>query len=243
MIPLHNVDLDLLPNWQPARIPQGVALEGKDVLLVPLDVKQTAEALYAVATGVGADVRQWDYLAVGPFDDLVSFTNWLSACEKTTDPLFFVVTDKQTGAAQGLVSYLAINPEHGSIEIGHIWFGAAMQQSRKGTETIYLLAQHAFDDLGYRRLEWKCDTANKRSQLAALRFGFTPEGVFRQHRVNKGRNRDTAWFSVVDHEWPLQRAAFELWLSAANFDTDDRQRQSLSDIRSNLLRGRAAKPT
>ncbi|MGZ9711490.1 GNAT family N-acetyltransferase [Glaciimonas sp. GNP009] len=130
----------LLPGWQAARVPPGVVLEGQNVLLVPLDVKRYAEALYSVATGDGADVGQWDYLAVGPFEDQISFTSWLSECEKTRDPLFFVVTDRQTGAAQGIVSYLGIAPEHGSIEIGHIWFSAAMQQSSKGTETIYLLA-------------------------------------------------------------------------------------------------------
>lgn len=240
-MPLDNASqIDgLLPNWQPVRVPPGAALEGQNVLLVPLDVKRYAEALYVVATEDGADIGQWDYLAVGPFEDQIGFTGWLSECEKSRDPLFYVVTDKQTGAAEGVVSYLAITPEHGSIEIGHIWFGAAMQQSSKGTEAIYLLAQHAFDDLGYRRIEWKCDTRNQRSQKAALRFGFTPEGIFRQHRVNKGRNRDTAWFSIVDHEWPLQRAAFELWLNGANFDINGRQRQSLGEIRANLLSGGA----
>ncbi|MGS0742425.1 GNAT family N-acetyltransferase [Glaciimonas sp. GG7] len=229
-----------LPDWQPVRAPLGVVLEGQAVRLAPLDAKLHADALYLAASGDAADARQWDYLAVGPFGNQDDFAAWLSACEKTTDPLFFTVTDRQTGEAQGVLSYLAIAPEHGSIEIGHIWFSAAMQQTRKATETIYLLARHAFDDLGYRRLEWKCDTRNLRSQRAALRFGFTPEGIFRQHRVSKGHNRDTAWFSLLDHAWPLQRAVFELWLSPANFDDAMRQRQSLNDIRVNLLSGAEA---
>ena len=133
--------------------------------------------------------------------------------------------------AGGVVSYLRIEPEHGCIEIGHIWFGAALQRTPAATETIYLLARHAFDDLGHRRLEWKCDAANARSRRAAERFGFTFEGVFRQHMIVKGRNRDTAWFALLDGEWPAARAAYEAWLRPENFDADGRQLSPLAAAR------------
>jgi len=126
---------------------------------------------------------------------------------------------------------LRMAPEHGVIEIGHIWFAPALQRTRQATEAIYLMARHAFDDLGNRRLEWKCDALNEPSRRAAQRFGFTFEGVFRQHMVVKGRNRDSAWFSILDGEWPRIRAAFEAWLAPENFDADGRQRQSLSSVR------------
>jgi len=125
-------------------------------------------------------------------------------------------------------------PEHGVIEIGHIWFAPTLRRTRQATEAIYLLARHAFDDLGYRRFEWKCDSLNQPSRRAAERFGFVYEGVFRQHMVVKGRNRDTAWFSILDREWPAVRAGFEAWLSSPNFDEEDRQRKSLRELREGL---------
>jgi hypothetical protein len=130
-----------------------------------------------------------------------------------------------------MASYLRITPEHGVIEIGDIWFGPAYQRSRQATEAIFLLARHALDELGYRRLEWKCDALNERSRRAAERFGFSLEGVFRQHMVIKGRNRDTAWFAILDHEWPAIRAGFERWLASSNFDDEGRQRRSLRELR------------
>jgi RimJ/RimL family protein N-acetyltransferase len=140
--------------------------------------------------------------------------------------------DAATGWASGVVSYLRIEPDHGSIEIGHIWFAPALQRTPQATEAIHLLARHAFDDLGYRRLEWKCDAANARSRAAAERFGFTYEGTFRQHMIVKDRNRDTAWFSLLDREWPAARAAFEAWLAPQNFDAEGRQRRRLAELRS-----------
>jgi RimJ/RimL family protein N-acetyltransferase len=133
---------------------------------------------------------------------------------------------------------MRITPEHGVIEIGHIWFASALQRTRQATEAIYLLARHAFDDLGYRRFEWKCDSLNQPSRRAAERFGFVFEGVFRQHMVIKDRNRDTAWFSILDGEWPLVRAAFEAWLAPENFDEEGRQRRPLAEVR-NSLAGRS----
>jgi RimJ/RimL family protein N-acetyltransferase len=156
---------------------------------------------------------------------------WLTSCAASADPLFLAVIDRASGRAAGVVSYLRIEPEHGVIEIGHIWFGHALQRTPAATETIHLLARHAFDDLGNRRLEWKCDAANARSRRAAERFGFTFEGVFRQHMIIKGRNRDTAWYALLDSEWPAARDAFEAWLAPENFDADGRQRRSLAELR------------
>jgi RimJ/RimL family protein N-acetyltransferase len=200
-------------------------LEGARVRLEPLDPDRHADDLLEAA---GGDPRLWDYLPYGPFADAGELRAWLAERARSSDPLFLAVVDAETGRAGGVVSYLRIEPEHGCIEIGHIWFGAPLQRTPRATETIYLLARHAFDDLGNRRLEWKCDAANARSRRAAERFGFTFEGVFRQHMIVKGRNRDTAWFALLDGEWPAARAAFEAWLRPENFDADGRQRSRLA---------------
>ncbi|MFC5473097.1 GNAT family N-acetyltransferase [Paraherbaspirillum soli] len=224
-----------LPDWQPARLPQRTVLQGANVRLLPIDPQRDAEALYLAACGPGADAHQWDYLSSGPFQGREDFTAWLTSCAASSDPHFFTIVDQQTGLAAGTIAYLAITPEHGSIEIGHVWFSASLQRTRAATETIYLLARHAFEDLGYRRLEWKTNTLNLRSQQAARRFGFTAEGVFRQHRVFRGQNRDTAWFSMLDGEWPAERAVFESWLRPDNFDAAGHQLKSLTEIRADRL--------
>jgi RimJ/RimL family protein N-acetyltransferase len=198
------------------------ALTGDRVRLEPLDPGRHADDLYAAAAG---DPHLWDYLPYGPFADVEELRAHLARQAESDDPLFFTVVDD--GRAAGVASYLRIEPEHGCIEIGHIWFGASLQRTPAATEAIYLLARHAFDDLGNRRLEWKCDAANARSRRAAERFGFAFEGVFRQHMIVKGRNRDTAWFSILDGEWPAVRDAFETWLRPENFDADGRQRTPL----------------
>ena len=209
---------------KPASPPAHRALVGARVRLEPLDPERHAGDLLAAAAG---DPKLWDYLPYGPFADVEELRAYLAERADSTDPLFLAIIDTATERASGVVSYLRIAPEHGCIEIGHIWFGAPLQRTPAATETIYLLARHAFDDLGNRRLEWKCDAANARSRRAAERFGFTYEGVFRQHMIVKGRNRDTAWFSLLDSEWPAARAAFEAWLSPENFDADGRQRSAL----------------
>jgi RimJ/RimL family protein N-acetyltransferase len=180
----------------------------------------------------------WDYLAYGPFPNQQAFTEWLRERAVLDDPLSYAVVDRESGAARGVVTFMRITPEHGVIEIGHIWFASALQRTRQATEAIYLLARHAFDDLGYRRFEWKCDSLNQPSRRAAERFGFVFEGVFRQHMLIKDRNRDTAWFSILDGEWPLVRAAFEAWLAPENFDEEGRQRRPLAEVR-NSLAGRS----
>jgi RimJ/RimL family protein N-acetyltransferase len=206
-------------------------LEGERVRLEPLDPGRHAAELFEAAQGDGADPDLWRFMGYGPFADVEAMRGWLEAAAASADPLFRAVVDRASGRAAGVVSYLRIEPQHGVIEIGHIWFGHTLQRTPAATEAIHLLARHAFDDLGNRRLEWKCDSANERSRRAAERFGFTFEGVFRQHMVVKDRNRDTAWYALLDSEWPAARAAFEAWLAPENFDAAGRQRRSLAELR------------
>jgi RimJ/RimL family protein N-acetyltransferase len=224
---------DDLVTWSgPAGIPDGTTvLRGDRVALEPLNVRKHGDDLYAAAHDP-RDPLTWKYLAYGPWpDDRAGFDAHLAEQEASTDPRFYAVVLNDTNKAVGVVSYLRIEPVHGVIEIGHIWFGPELQRTPAATETAYLLARHAFDDLGHRRFEWKCDAANARSQAAARRFGFIYEGTFRQHMIVKGRNRDTAWFSIVDGEWPAVRAGFEAWLAPGNFAADGTQRAGLAELR------------
>jgi len=216
-----------------AKPPQPVPLEGQTVILEPLDASRHGAELFASAHG--AD-ETWFYLPYGPFLSKPEFMAWLEQHAATSDPLAFAIIDRTAGAARGIATLMSIVPEHGVIEIGHIWLSPALQRTRQATEAIYLLARYAFDELGNRRLEWKCDAANAPSRRAAERFGFVFEGVFRQHRMIKGRNRDTAWYSITDGEWPARRAEFEAWLAPSNFDAVGKQRRSLSGIRSRMER-------
>jgi RimJ/RimL family protein N-acetyltransferase len=215
--------LDFTPARRPARVP----LVGARVRLEPLDPVRHLDDLLEAAS----DDALWDYMPYGPFADRAAFAAHLEAQAASDDPLFLTVVDRASGRALGVVSYLRIEPAHGVIEIGHIWFGRELQRTPQATEAIYLLARHAFDDLGNRRFEWKCNAANEGSKAAARRFGFTYEGTFRQHQIVKGRNRDTAWFSIVDGEWPAVQAGFEAWLAPANFDTSGQQRRTLAEAR------------
>jgi RimJ/RimL family protein N-acetyltransferase len=203
-------------------------LSGARVRLEPVDRARHGAALLAAAAG---DRHLWDYLPYGPFADGDAFGAHLDRQSGSDDPLFYAVVEAASGRAAGVVSFLRIEPAHGCIEIGHIWFGAPLQRTAAATETIHVLARHAFDELGYRRLEWKCDAANARSRRAAERFGFTFEGIFRQHMIVKGGNRDTAWYSILDREWPAVNAGFEAWLAPENFDTGGRQRRALGELR------------
>jgi RimJ/RimL family protein N-acetyltransferase len=214
-------------DWKSARSPQRIALEGDAVRVEPVNPPRHAKQLYE--SSVGAD-SIWDYLPYGPFTSQVRFTEWLEARAASNDPLFFAIVDRESGEARGMASLLRMTPEHGVIEIGHIWFAPALQRTRAATEAIYLLSRYAFE-LGNRRYEWKCNALNEASRRAAERFGFTFEGVFRKHMVIKDRNRDTAWYSMTDAEWPSRRAAFEAWLAPANFDSSGRQRRSLAELR------------
>lgn len=213
-------------DWTPAERPSRIALHGSHVLLRPIDPEADAEPLYAVSR----DGAIWTYLFDGPYETLEEFRVSLEAASPLDDPLRWTMVRLPGEHPEGMASYMRIKPEHGVIEIGSIWFGTPLQRTPAATEAIYLLARHAFDDLGYRRLEWKCDALNAASRSAAGRFGFTFEGVFERHMVVKGRNRDTAWYAITDVRWPSVRAAFETWLDPLNFAPDGRQRRSLREL-------------
>jgi RimJ/RimL family protein N-acetyltransferase len=201
---------------------------GERVRLEPLEPPAHGDALYAA--GHGADPELWTYLAEGPFESREEFGAYLTRRATASDEQCFAVLEPRAGPA-GLAAYMRIFPEHGSIEIGGIWFGAALQRTPAATEAILLLARRAFDELGYRRLEWKCNALNRRSRRAAERFGFVYEGTHRHAMVLKGRNRDTAWYSITDAEWPVVRTGFERWLAPENFDAAGRQRATLEALR------------
>ena len=212
-------------------MPDRTPIEGDTVTLEPLDPSRHASRLYAAVAGSD---ELWGFLPYGPFEDEAAFSAWITGCAASTDPLFYAIVDRASGEPRGLGSYLRMSTQHGVIEIGHLLFSPSLQRTRHATEAIYLWSRHAFDDLGYRRLEWKCNAANLPSRRAAERFGFTFEGVFRQHMVVKDQNRDTAWYSIIDGEWPGRRAAFEAWLSPENFDPAGRQRRSLAELRNGI---------
>ncbi|WP_213878014.1 GNAT family protein [Pseudomonas sp. dw_358] len=202
-------------DWQTAQPPSRETQTGRYIRLEKLEPARHSEDLWEALQGPEADQALWDYLPYGPFTDREKFDIWLDGYATSADPLGFCVVDLKTGKAQGILSLMSTVPLHGRVEIGHVAFGAVMQRTPKGTEAVYLLAKLAFAQ-GYRRVEWKCDDANARSKRAALRFGFTSEGVFRQHMVVKGHNRDTAWFSILNSEWPAIALAFEAWLAPLN---------------------------
>jgi RimJ/RimL family protein N-acetyltransferase len=198
---------------------------GRDCRMEPLDPARHAPALYDAFRLDTAGV-DWTYLPYGPFDDAGAFRTWLDGIAVGDDPLFYTVVD-DADKAVGVASYLRIFPDIGSIEVGHIHYSPLLQRSRAATEVMYLMMRRAFDELGYRRYEWKCDSLNAPSRRAADRLGFVYEGTFRQATIYKGRNRDTAWYSIIDTEWPAVRRAFEAWLHPANFDASGAQRTQL----------------
>lgn len=210
-----------------ASAPSRSTYEGRYVRLEPLDPERHAAELYAASHGDGAAGHIWRYMPYGPFADVAAFHTWLEDRSLSVDPLFFAVHDRRTKTAAGMVSFLNIHPEHASVEIGHIWFGPDLQKTREATEALFLLMKHALDDRGYRRLEWKCNALNADSRRAANRLGFAFEGIFYQHMIVKLQNRDTAWYSILDYEWPAIRANFTTWLAPENFDADGRQITSL----------------
>ena len=196
----------------------------------PVDAERDAEPLYALSHPPTGDPAIWTYLPDGPYDSVADFRWRLEQDERSEDPLAFTLAGLPGEVPLGRASYLRITPEHGVIEIGHIWFGAPLQRRTAATEAIYLLPRHAFDDLGYRRLEWKCDALNAASRRAAERFGFSFERIFRGHMVIKGRNRDSAWYAIIDLEWPAVRRGFERWLGADNFTPEGTQLRTVGDL-------------
>lgn len=224
---------DELSGWTARPDPPRTAMVGDRVRLEPVSVAIHGDSLRDTALAAG-DPNLWTWLPYGPFADSDAFLAWLAEREASVDPQFLAIVDSASGRAVGMCSFMRIDAKNGVMEIGHIWFGAEIQRSAIATEAIFLLQQRTFDELGYRRLEWKCDNANARSRRAAERFGFTPEGLFRKHLIVKGQNRDTAWFSLLDEEWPENRAVFTAWLSPENFGGDGAQRRSLGEIRAAL---------
>ncbi len=227
-----------VPDPSPAPRPERRTHEGRYARVEPLDAAAHAGALFAASHGDAQRERIWDYLPYGPFASAAEFRAHLSAQESSEDPLFFAIRPHSRDRVAGLASLMSIEPDHRSIEIGHIWLGPDLQRTPAATEALFLLIAHALDDLGYRRMEWKCNAANAASRAAACRLGFIHEGVFYQHRIFKGFNRDTAWFSILDHEWPALRANFETWLDPANFDDEGKQRRSLGDLNRALTAAR-----
>jgi RimJ/RimL family protein N-acetyltransferase len=228
--PQVGLPVGLLVATSAARLPTRQVLTGRRVSVVPLDPVRHADSLYEGTHGRDKE-RLWLYLSAGPFSDIASFRAYLAKLADSDDPLSFAVVASATGRAVGHASYMRITPEHRVIEVGNIFYSHELARSPAGTEAMYLMARHVFDDLGYRRYEWKCNALNQPSCRAALRLGFSFEGVFRQHMIVKERNRDTAWFAMLDHEWRARKAAFEQWLSPDNFDAAGRQRERLSAIR------------
>jgi RimJ/RimL family protein N-acetyltransferase/GNAT superfamily N-acetyltransferase len=223
-----------LASWTPRPRPERRVLEGHYVRLEPLDPARHGDDLFAAGSGPEAE-RLWRYLFEEPYRDRASFQAWLDKFSASEDPLFFAAVDRETGKAEGRLSLMRIDAPNGVVETGNILFGPRLAQSRAATEAIYLQAAYVFDALGYRRFEWKCNDLNEPSKRAAHRFGFTFEGVFRQHMIVKGRNRDTAWFAMLDTDWPARKAAFERWLAPENFDAAGRQRASLRDLNASSL--------
>jgi len=219
-----------VPGWTPPPAPTRMIHQGKYCRLEPL-VLEHAEALHA-AHRVDAEGRNWTYLPVGPFETINGYRDWVWEAAASPDPLHFaIVTDK---GPVGTASFLRIAPGAGSIEVGYITYSPLLQRTRAATEAMYLMMKWAFE-AGYRRYEWKCHGLNQPSRNAAMRLGFSYEGVFRQALVTKGANRDSAWYGAIDSEWPAIRAAMETWLSPKNFDADGRQKQALRDLTRPIL--------
>ncbi|WP_367718117.1 GNAT family protein [Nitratireductor sp. GISD-1A_MAKvit] len=222
-----NIDLS---NWTPRPRPTREVLEGRFVRLEPLDPEKHGDGLYAVSAVPDA-AQRFRWLGEHPPADRAQFQDWLAGVAAKADPFFHVVLDQRTDVVGGRQALMRIDQANGVIEIGSIYWGPGLSRNRGATEAFYLAACHVFERLGYRRLEWKCNAANEPSRKAAKRFGFAFEGLFRQHMVVKGENRDTAWFAMLDHEWPYLKRAFAAWLDPANFDKEGRQKQRLEELR------------
>ncbi|MBK8648450.1 MAG: GNAT family N-acetyltransferase [Gemmatimonadetes bacterium] len=213
----------------PAPRPVHVTLEGRFGRLRPIDPARDTARLYALSHGAEREAL-WAYLFTGPYADPQDFeAHVVTIAASLHDPVYWAVADRNDDAV-GWLSLMRIDTRHRVIEVGSILYTPAMQRTALATEAQYLLARHVFDDLGYRRYEWKCNDLNAPSKRSAARFGFTYEGLFRQHMLVKGRNRDTAWFAMLDHEWPAKKAAYERWLAPGNFDADGRQRTRLGEV-------------
>ncbi|MCB1421409.1 MAG: GNAT family N-acetyltransferase [Nitratireductor sp.] len=219
-----------MSGWTPREKPGRVVLDGRYVRLEPLDAVRHGRELFEASQVADAEDK-FRWLAENPVSEETAFMAWVEKSVASEDPLYFAVIDKASGKVAGRQTFMRIDTQNGVIEIGNIYWGPLIARRQAATEALYLFMRHAFADLGYRRFEWKCNNDNEPSKRAALRFGFTFEGVFRQHLIVKGLNRDTAWFSIIDKEWPALEKAYEAWLSPENFEADGQQRQRLETFR------------
>jgi RimJ/RimL family protein N-acetyltransferase len=211
--------------------PKGISIDGKLVSIKPLIANEFAEELF-MANALDKEGINWEYLPYGPFENLSDYIDWIQSFEEHNDPVFFAIISKKLKKAIGIASYLRINPNDGLIEVGHINYSPLLQRTTEGTEAMFLMMQWAFDN-GYRRYEWKCNALNMRSRKAAQRLGFSYEGVFRQMTIIKGRNRDTAWFAIIDKDWQVIQKCFHQFLSDINLD--EKSKYSLSSLTKPLL--------
>jgi RimJ/RimL family protein N-acetyltransferase len=217
-------------EWTPALEPSSTPLRGSRLLLRPFVPDVDAEPLYRLSHLPDGDPSIWTYLPDGPYESPAHLRQMLEWASTADDSRYYALVRGYDERPLGMSAYLRIVPQFGSIEIGHVWFGQPLKRTAAATEAIYLLASNAFDTLGYRRVEWKCNALNAASRRAAERFGFSFEGIFRRHMVVKGRNRDTAWFAITDDRWPAIRSGFQAWLEPENFDHSERQRQTLESL-------------
>lgn len=217
-----------VPGWSSRPLPSRISLEGRFCRLEPLDAERHTLDLYEANRA--DDGRGWTYLGYGPFDDVASYRDWVEKSAASGDPLFYTLVEIVSGRALGVAALMRIDPANGVIEVGNIKYAPALQRTPAATEAVFLLMRYVFDELGYRRYEWKCDSLNGPSRDAAVRLGFTYEGTFRQAVIYKGRNRDTTWFAITDDEWPMLKRAYQRWLAPANFDDAGRQRSRLPDL-------------
>jgi RimJ/RimL family protein N-acetyltransferase len=213
-------------GWTTRPRPPRTPTTGRFCHIEPIDVSRHGKDLYAANT----DPLCWTYLSYGPFDTFEAYRHWLADMTALDDPLFYTIVDNASHKAVGVAAYMRIDPPNGVIEVGHLNFSPKLQRTAAATEAMYLMMRRAFDELGYRRYEWKCDSLNAPSRRAAERLGFNYEGLFRQATIYKNRSRDTAWYSIVDTEWPARKKAFERWLAAENFDAAGRQRRPLVEF-------------
>lgn len=221
---------DPLPDWQTRPVPQAEVFIGEACRLEPFTLAQHGDSLFA-CWSEAEDGRDWTYLFTGPFSDRQAWQAYARQLEASRDPLHFAVIDPATERATGTLSLMRVQPEHGVMEVGHVAFSPKLRQTRMATEAHFLLMRYAFETLGYRRYEWKCDSCNAPSRNAAARLGFRYEGDFRQAIVYKGRSRDTSWFSIIDSEWPQVKTGLQRWLAEDNFMADGQQRQKLTTLR------------
>jgi RimJ/RimL family protein N-acetyltransferase len=217
--PVHSLPAGSKPDLRP--------LHGRWIWLEPISAEKHAGSLFDAFAHSDPEGRIWTYLGYGPFDSPATFNGWLEGREESRDPWFYAFIRRDTGKPAGMGSFMRCDAANGVIEIGHIWMAPGLQRTREASEAIYLMIRHCFDDLGVRRLEWKCDALNAASRRAAERFGFRFEGIFRQHMIVKGRNRDTAWYAMLDKDWQRVHAGFESWLRPDNFASSGKQKTKL----------------